>query len=214
MGGVTVASSSPERFLKIDTGGRIVAKPIKGTISRGKTEGEDSEIREHLRNNAKKCAESMMIVDLLRHDLGTVSEVGSVRVTKLFDIEPFPTVHQVVSTIEGRLRTTVRSVDAIKACFPGGSITGAPKVRSMEILDRLENGPRGVYSGVLGWIGFDGQLDLSIVTRAAVFHNGTVTIGCGGAITHSSDPKSELSEIKRKARALSQALSQTPSVPT
>lgn len=214
MGGVTVASSSPERFLKIDTGGRIVAKPIKGTISRGKTEGEDSEIREHLRNNAKKCAESMMIVDLLRHDLGTVSEVGSVRVTKLFDIETFPTVHQVVSTIEGRLRTTVRSVDAIKACFPGGSITGAPKVRSMEILDRLENGPRGVYSGVLGWIGFDGQLDLSIVTRAAVFHNGTVTIGCGGAITHSSDPKSELSEIKRKARALSQALSQTPSVPT
>lgn len=214
MGGVTVASSSPERFLKIDTGGRIVAKPIKGTISRGKTEAEDSEIREHLRNNAKKCAESMMIVDLLRHDLGTVSEVGSVRVTKLFDIETFPTVHQVVSTIEGRLRTTVRSVDAIKACFPGGSITGAPKVRSMEILDRLENGPRGVYSGVLGWIGFDGQLDLSIVTRAAVFHNGTVTIGCGGAITHSSDPKSELSEIKRKVRALSQALSQTPSVPT
>ena len=209
MGEVTVASSSPERFLKIDTDRRIVARPIKGTISRGRTEREDCELREHFRNDERERAKYMMIVDVLRHDLSTVSEVGSVRVRKLFDIETLPTVHQMASTIEGRLRTTLRAVDAIKACFPSGSMTGAPKVRSMEILDRLENGPRGVHSGVLGWIGFDGQLDLSIVTRAAVFHNGAVTIGCGGTITHSSDPKSELAEIKREARALSQTLSRS-----
>ena len=209
IGGVTVASSSPEGFLKIDDAGRIVAKPIKGTIGRGKTEREDVELRERLRQDKKERAENMMIVDLLRHDLSTVSKVGTVRVSKLFDIETLPTVHQMVSTIEGRLRPTLCAVDAIKACFPGGSMTGAPKVRSMEILDRLEDGPRGVYSGALGWIGFDGQLDLSIVIRTAVFHKGTISIGCGGAVTYLSEPESELAEMKLKSHALSQALFQT-----
>ena len=207
MGGVTVASSSPERFLKIDTDRRVVVRPIRGTVSRGETEREDCELREHLRNDERNRAETMMFVDLLGHDLGTVSEVGSVRVSKLFDIETFPTAHQMVSTVEGRLRTTLRAVDAIKACFPSSSMTGVPKVRSMEILERLENGPRGVHSGVIGWIGFDGQVDLNVVVRAAVFRNGTVTIGCGGPISLLSDPESELAEIKRKARALNQTLS-------
>ena len=209
MGGVTVASSSPEGFLKIDDTGRMVAKPIKGTIRRGRTEREDIDLREHLRQDEKERAENMMIVDLLRHDLSTVSKVGTVRVSKLFDIETLPTVHQMVSTIEGHLRPTLCAVDAIKACFPGGSMTGAPKVRSMEILDRLENGPRGVYSGALGWVGFDGQLDLSIVIRTAIFHNGTVSIGCGGAVTYLSEPRAELAEMKLKSHALTQTVLQT-----
>ena len=209
MGGVTVVSVSPERFLKIDTDRRVVVKPIRGTVSRGATEREDCELREHLRNDERARADTMMIVDLLRHDLSTVCEVGSVRVRKLFDIESFPTVYAMVSTVEGRLRTALRAVDAVKACFPSGLMTGAPKVRSMEILDRLENGPRGVHSGALGWLGFDGQLDLNIVVRAAVFRDGTVAIGCGGPITLLSDPTSELAEIKRKACTLSRALSRT-----
>ena len=246
MGGVTVASSSPERFLKIDSrdpapfaaylpmGGVTVAEFFSGTFPEDRHGRSDcrqadqgrpfpeerpkGKIPKPSRASAQQRKEMCGKHDDCRPSATRPGYGVRGRFSprhKVVRYRNLPaTVHQVVSTIEGRLRTTVRSVDAIKACFPGGSITGAPKVRSMEILDRLENGPRGVYSGVLGWIGFDGQLDLSIVTRAAVFHNGTVTIGCGGAITHSSDPKSELSEIKRKARALSQALSQTPSVPT
>ena len=209
MGGVTVVSSSPERFLKIDTDRRVVVKPIRGTVSRGETEREDCEHRETLRNDERARAETMIIVDVLRHDLSTVSEAGSVRVRKLFDMETVSTAHRMVSTVEGRLRATLRAVDAIKACFPSGSMTGTPKVRSMEILDRLENGPRGVYSGVLGWIGFNGQVDLNVVVRAAAFRDGTVTIGCGGPITLLSDPKSELAEMMRKARVLTRTLART-----
>jgi len=202
IGETTVVSSSPERFISVDAGGRVEAKPIKGTMHRGKTASDDALLKASLEASEKDRAENLMIVDLLRHDLSTVCAPGSVVVPKLMDIESYPTVHQMVSTVTGTLEEGKSGVDAFVACFPGGSMTGAPKVRSMEILCNLEAGPRGVYSGSIGWIGYDGQLDQSIVIRTVVLRDDTLSIGCGGAITYLSDPQAELDEIKLKARAL------------
>ena len=191
--GVEVASASPERFLTV-RGRDVEAKPIKGTIA------ADEDLA--LLNDAKTRAENLMIVDLLRNDLSRVCEPGTVRVPGLMQVESFATVHQLVSTITGRLREGHTAVDAVRATFPPGSMTGAPKLRTCEIIDRLETSPRGVYSGALGYFGFDGQADLSVVIRTAVRAGSTVTVGAGGAIVLASDPESELAERNLKAQSV------------
>ena len=208
-GDFAVLSASPERFVSIDRHGVVEAKPIKGTRPRGADAAEDRVLAEELRDNPKDRAENLMIVDLLRNDLNTVCSVGSVHVPKLFDVETYAAVHQLVSTIRGTLAPGRSAVDCIRAAFPGGSMTGAPKVRTMEIIDRLEQGPRGVYSGALGWFSLSGASDLSIVIRTLVANEGRVTFGVGGAIIALSDPDGEFEETVVKSRAMMTALAAT-----
>ncbi len=208
IGDTEVMASSPERFLTVDGQGRLESKPIKGTARRGATPAEDNALIDALESSEKERAENIMIVDLVRHDFANVSIPGSIEVSKLFGIETFKSVHQMVSTIRGRLRPGLTCVDAIRATFPGGSMTGAPKIRSVEILDRLEQGPRGIYSGAIGWIGYGGQADLSIVIRTVVKQGKKVTVGCGGAITYLADPQAEHDEIMLKSQILLRALAE------
>ena len=191
--GVEVASASPERFLTV-RGREVEAKPIKGTIAAD----EDPA----LLRDAKTRAENLMIVDLLRNDLSRVCEPGTVQVPALMQVESYATVRQLVSTITGHLREGRTAVDAVRATFPPGSMTGAPKLRTCEIIDRLETSPRGVYSGALGYFGFDGQADLSVVIRTAVRAGDTVTVGAGGAIVLDSEANAELAERNLKAQSV------------
>jgi para-aminobenzoate synthetase len=210
---VAVLSASPERFLTIGVDGVVESKPIKGTRPRGATPAEDEAMRSDLLSQEKDRAENLMIVDLVRNDFNMVCEVGSVHVPRLFDVETYAPVHQLVSTIRGTLRPEKSAVDCVRAAFPGGSMTGAPKIRTMEIIDRLEEGPRGPYSGALGWFSLSGGADLSIVIRTLVATEGQVTFGVGGAIVALSDPDEEFEETVVKSRAMLTALMATVPVP-
>lgn len=206
LGDKSVVCSSPEQFLRVSASGRVSTKPIKGTRPRGANPQQDAERAQDLRENLKERAENLMIVDLMRNDIGRVAAPESLSVTKLFDVESYATVHQLVSTIEAQLAYGQSALSAVRAAFPGGSMTGAPKIRAMQIIEQLERGPRGVYSGALGVLGFDGSADFGMTIRTLVFQGGRATLGVGGGITSDSDPVAELEETKLKAAALLRAL--------
>ena len=202
-GDVSLASTSPERFLSIDAGGGLLAEPIKGTRRRSADAAEDAALREDLSTSLKDRAENIMIVDLLRNDLSHFAEPGSVTVSRLCAIESYATVHQMVSSIRARLRPGASRVEAVAAAFPAGSMTGAPKISTMAILDGLEGGPRGIYSGALGYFSLDGSVDLSVVIRTLVASGAgedtRLSLGVGGAVTADSVPEDEYQEIRTKA---------------
>ncbi len=202
---VQVLSSSPERFLKV-SGGTIETKPIKGTRPRGRTLEEDRAQREQLQWSLKDRAENLMIVDLLRNDLGKTCLPGTVRVPRLFEIESYATVHHLVSTITGQMRPDQHALDLLRGCFPGGSITGAPKIRAMEIIEELEPCRRGIYCGAIGYVGFDGNMDTNIAIRTLVHSEQTIRFWAGGGIVADSDPDLEYQECFHKAAALLQLL--------
>lgn len=200
-----IVSSSPERFIKI-TDRVIETRPIKGTRPRGKTPEEDRRNREELLSSEKDKAELLMIVDLERNDLGRVSKTGTVKVTELFHLEEYSTVYHLVSTVVGEMKEDYDIIDTITATFPGGSITGAPKIRSMEIIDELEPTQRNIYTGSIGYIGFNGDTDLNIVIRTIVCKDNKAYFQVGGGIVWDSDPEMEYEETFHKARALMNAL--------
>ncbi len=200
-----VICCSPERFLQV-RGEEVETRPIKGTRPRGATPEEDARLAEELLASEKDRAENVMIVDLERNDLGRVCEFGSVHVPELFALESYATVHHLVSTVRGRLRRGETSLDCLRACFPGGSITGAPKVRSMEIIEELEPTRRGIYTGAIGYICFSGDMDVNIVIRTVVVKEGVAYFQVGGGIVADSDPEAEYQETIDKGQALARAL--------
>ncbi len=204
--GFEVVSASPERFLKLDQEKRAESRPIKGTRPRGDNPWDDQRLREELQTSEKDRAENVMIVDLVRNDLGKVSEIGSIEVPELLVVEPYATVFQLVSTVTGQLRSQNDAFDLAQACFPGGSMTGAPKIEAMKIIDKIEPVKRGIYSGAIGYFDRSGAMDLSIVIRTIVCKDGKATFGVGGAIVSDSDPAAEYQETLDKANALMQAL--------
>jgi para-aminobenzoate synthetase component 1 len=210
-GEVSLLSSSPEIFLTVTPGGTIESKPIKGTRRRGATAREDAALVAELLASDKERAENLMIVDLMRNDIGRVSEVGSVAVPTLLAVETYAHVHQLVSTVRGTLAAGLGGVDAVAACFPAGSMTGAPKHSAVTILDRLENRARGVYAGAFGYFGLDGRIELSMVIRSILLDAGGATVGTGGGITALSVPAEELDEVKLKSAALLAVLGVPPS---
>jgi anthranilate/para-aminobenzoate synthase component I len=203
---VAIASCSPERFLRLEPDRSVESRPIKGTRPRGSGPDEDRSSRARLACSAKDRAENLMIVDLVRNDLGRVCEIGSVDVPELMTIEDYASVFQMVSTVRGRLRADRDAVDLIRATFPPGSMTGAPKIAAMQIIDRLEPMRRGIYSGALGYIDVRGGLDLCVVIRAALVKAGRAYVHAGGGIVADSDPAGEYHETLDKARPLAAAL--------
>jgi len=205
-----VVGSSPERFLCVGSDGAVESRPIKGTRPRGDTPEEDAALRRALLASEKDRAENLMIVDLVRNDLGRVCRTGSVRVPELFRLEAFATVHQMVSVVEGRLRADRDALDAVAAAFPPGSMTGAPKLAALEILDALEPVRRGVYSGALGYLDARGGLDLCVVIRTLLVRGGRAWLHAGGGVVADSHPLAEYRESLDKACALLEALAACP----
>lgn len=203
--GISVCCSSPERFLK-KTGKKIISEPIKGTTERGVSADEDL-LRIGELVNEKNRAENLMIVDLVRHDLSKVSETGSVCVTKLFDVQSFGTVHQLISTVESVIKDGTDVFDVIKSCFPMGSMTGAPKIEVMKRIEELENYKRGIYSGAIGYVTPDDDFDFNVVIRTAILNDGKIIYPVGGAITSDSDPEKEWEETIIKAKNLTEVFS-------
>ncbi|PUB32289.1 para-aminobenzoate synthetase [Promicromonospora sp. AC04] len=205
-----VLSSSPERFVTIDAHGWAESRPIKGTTARGATASDDLWLRDQLADDPRFRAENLMIVDLIRNDLGTVSRAGTVSTPRLMEVESYASVHQLVSTVRGRLRGDVSTVAAIRALFPPGSMTGAPKLRTMQVIDEVEDTPRGVYSGAFGRVAASGEADLGVVIRSLVTDgSGRWSVGTGGGITVHSDVESELTETRVKATRLLDVLHRT-----
>jgi para-aminobenzoate synthetase component 1 len=205
LGTFAIASASPERFLRLDKG-EVETRPIKGTRPRGQDPGEDRLRAEELLTSAKDRAENVMIVDLLRNDLGRVCEYGSVRVAALCRLESYRYVHHLVSEVRGRLRPDLGAVDLLRATFPGGSVTGAPKVRAMEIIAELEPVVRGPYCGCLAWLGFDGGMDTSLLIRTFTIGKGWMQFPVGGGIVADSTPEGEYAETLHKAEGMLRAI--------
>lgn len=204
--GRAVISASPERFLSLGPGGVIETRPIKGTRPRGVTTDEDRALAAALIASEKDRAENLMIVDLLRNDLSRVARLGSVRVSKLFELETFARVHHLVSEVQADIAEGLDAVDLLRATFPGGSITGAPKIRAMEIIHELEPVPRGPYCGAVAWLGFDGAMDSAIAIRTMTYADGLVAAQAGGGIVADSDPADEFEESMTKIKPLLAAL--------
>jgi para-aminobenzoate synthetase component 1 len=204
-GEAQVLSSSPECFLKID-GRRVETRPIKGTRPRGRTASADKRVARELLASPKDNAELVMITDLERNDLGKVCEFGSVWVKELVRVEEYATVLHLVSTVEGRLRPEVSAVDCVRACFPGGSITGAPKIRAMQIIDELEPHARGVYTGAIGFLGFNDVAHFNVAIRTVVYQDGRLTFHAGGGIVADSEPDAEYDETLAKAQGIFNAI--------
>jgi para-aminobenzoate synthetase component 1 len=204
---VQILSSSPERFLKVADGG-VETKPIKGTRPRSPDPAADAAKAQELRDSLKDRAENLMIVDLLRNDLGKNCAPGSVHVPTLFEVESYATVHHLVSTVRGHLSEHQHALDLLRGCFPGGSITGAPKIRAMEIIEELEPHRRGVYCGSIGYIGYDGRMDSNIAIRTLVHSDGSIRFWAGGGIVYDSDAEQEYQECYHKAAALLHLLEQ------
>ncbi len=202
---LAIVSNSPERFLRLRRRD-VLAQPIKGTIRRGSTPKEDETLKVELRNSAKNRAENVMIVDLVRNDLGRVCEYGSVHVPRLCEVETFPTLHHLVSDVTGTLRDECDGLDLLCACFPCGSITGAPKIRSMQIIDELESVRRGAAMGAIGYIAFNGDMDWNVAIRTITCKDGTAYFHAGGGIVADSEAPSEYDEVLLKAQALQTAL--------
>jgi len=199
---LALLSASPEQFLHVDAEGIVSTKPMKGTRPRGADPRLDAELRRELLESEKERAENLMIVDLMRNDLGRIAELGSVTVPSLLDVEEYAHVHQLVSTVRAVLRPPFTALDVVQAAFPAGSMTGAPKHSAMTILHALEGGPRGVYSGAFGYLGVDGTADLAMVIRSIVLTPAGASIGTGGGITALSIAEEEIEETRVKARAL------------
>jgi para-aminobenzoate synthetase component I len=206
LGDFQIVSASPERFLQVNASGEVSTRPIKGTRPRGKTPAEDAALIHDLTTNPKDRAENVMIVDLLRNDLGRVCEYGSVTVPKVCEVESFSHVHHLVSEVRGKLRAGLTPFDLLRAAFPGGSVTGAPKVRAMEIIAELEPTARGPYCGSVGYIGFDGTMDTNILIRTFTAGRGWLQFPVGGGIVADSDPATEYEETLHKAAGLLKAL--------
>jgi len=205
-GDTAIASMSPERFLRLDAEGHAVTRPIKGTRPRGRTPGDDEALARELLASEKDRAENLMIVDLMRNDFSRVCRLGSVGVSELAGLESFANVHHLVSEVRGTMFPNLGPLDLLRATFPGGSITGAPKIRAMEIINELEPVRRGPYCGSIAWIGFDGAMDSSIVIRTLVVHGDRVAAQAGGGIVADSDPSAEFVETMDKAWPLLQSL--------
>lgn len=201
----SIAGASPEMLVNV-TGGIVTTKPLAGTIRRGKTEEEDAELKQILLSDPKERAEHTMLVDLGRNDVGRVSKFGTVEVTKFMEVEKYSTVMHLMSDVKGILRDGLSAVDALMSVLPAGTLSGAPKVRAMEIIDELENERRGLYGGTVGYLGFDGNIDTCIAIRTVLFRNGKAYVQAGAGIVADSDPEKEFAETENKALAAVKAV--------
>jgi anthranilate synthase component 1 len=205
-----IIGASPEILVRVEDG-MVMTRPLAGTRPRGKTQAEDINLEKELRNDEKECAEHIMLVDLGRNDIGRVSEPGTVTVSELMDVERYSHVMHLVTHVQGKLRHDLTAFDALEACFPAGTVSGAPKIRAMEIIAELEPDKRGPYAGAAGYFSFSGNMDMAIAIRTMVMKEGTASVQAGAGIVYDSIPEREYEESMNKARALLKAISQAES---